>query len=315
MIKEMKKLYLQIHLLVLLSSVLIFNSCGSTEPETIDYHNKILFTSSRSGKAQLYMMNPDGTNIRQITSGQYWHSNGRWSPDASKIVCNTEEGSTTAGTEMVVMNSNGSRRTLLGWGNYMSWSPDGKEIAFTNMPMAELGLRFRFIYIINNDGTGRKQITRDSLEIISSPCWSNEGNKIYFASNRYNVKNYNVSELYYMNDNGTDVTRLTYTNDGSSYSPSISPTGSKIVFISTMNSAAKGSIYTCDINGNNITLIATPPENEVYNFPRWSPDEQSILFIGSVTDGTEKTSIYKIGANGRDLTKLSDNASNPDWSK
>ncbi|MGE5798095.1 MAG: TolB family protein [Ignavibacteria bacterium] len=43
----------------------------------MDYNNKILFTSSRSGKEQLYTMNPDGTNIKQITSGQYWHNNGR----------------------------------------------------------------------------------------------------------------------------------------------------------------------------------------------------------------------------------------------
>ena len=299
---------------LIIGVMISLNSCDTTEPELFDYHNKILFTSSRSGKEQLYMMNPDGTNIVQITSGEYWHNNGRWSPDAQRIVCNTEEGTTTAGIEMVVMNSDGSNRILLGWGNQMAWSPDGKKIAFIYMPSAELGFRFRFIYTINTDGSGGRQITSDSLEIISSPCWSNEGNKIYFVSNRYDVTNHNVSELYYMNKDGTNVTRLTYTLDGKSYSPSISPSNSKIVFMSTMNGAAKGSIYICDIDGGNIILLVTPPEIEIYNFPRWSPDEQYIIFTGILTNGTG-TSIYKIEVNGNNLTKLADNASNPDWIK
>jgi len=117
--------------------------------DPISYHNKILFTSNRSGKDQLYMMNPDGTGIRQITSGKWWHNNGRWSPDAQKIVCHTEENTTTAGIQMVVMNSDGSDRKLLGYGFQMSWHPDGNEVLFIHLPGSELGYRFRFIYSLN----------------------------------------------------------------------------------------------------------------------------------------------------------------------
>jgi Tol biopolymer transport system component len=85
--------------------------------------------------------------------------------------------------------------------------------------------------------------------------------------------------------------------------------------MSTMNDALKGSIYICDINGNNIKLIITPPENEIYNFPRWSPDEQFIIFVEVSTDSNEATSVYKIGVNGQNLTRLADNAGYPDWSK
>ena len=89
----MKNRYLYLLLLVLTA----LTSCDTTEPtDEINYHNKILFTSNRSGRAQLYMINPDGTNIKQITSGQYSHSGGIWSPDAKQIVASTDENRNTA---------------------------------------------------------------------------------------------------------------------------------------------------------------------------------------------------------------------------
>jgi Tol biopolymer transport system component len=314
----MKRIFLNGLLLVCTGISLIFTSCktkGPTEPEIINYHNKILFTSSRSGKDQLYMMNPDGTGIRQITSGNYWNSSGRWSPDATRIVCNTEENTTTAGASMVVMNLDGSNKNILGYGSQMCWSPDNKKIAFIYLPMAESGYRFRFIYTINSNGTSRNQITTDSLEMLSSPSWSVNENKIYFVSNRYDLADYNGGEIYFMNYDGTGITRLTYTKNGHSYSSSISPSGKKIIFMSTMNGAIEGSIYMCDINGDNIILIATPPEGEIYNYPRWSPDEKSVIFIGVSGNESTKISIYKIGIDGINLTKLTDNADVADWSE
>ena len=304
-----KKLFLLVQLILI---HLLFFSCEEkTEFET---HNKILFTSEQSGKKQLYTMNPDGTDIEQITSGEYWHSNGRWSPDAERIVCNTEEGTTTAGTEMVVMNSDGSDRTLLGWGSQMSWAPDGNKIAYIYLPSAELGLKFRFIYTIYDDGSNPKRISNDSLELIYSPCWSHNGDKIYFTSNRHDVENSKTNEIYYMDNDGNNITRLTYTQDGSSYSASISPSGDRIVFMSTSDNASKGSIYLSDINCNTKTLIISPPDTEIYNYPKWSPDEEYIIFVGVSTDGNGKSSVYKIWIDGKCLIKFIKDAYSADWS-
>ena len=55
--------------------VLMFSACD--DPPELNTNNKILFTSSRSGKEQLFMMNPDGSDIKQITFGEYSHNNGR----------------------------------------------------------------------------------------------------------------------------------------------------------------------------------------------------------------------------------------------
>ncbi len=300
--------------LILLFITITFTiiACDTTEPKLTTYHNKILYTSLSNTKPQLYMMNTDGSGVQQITNDQYWHSEGRWSPNADKIVCNTYENSSTAGNEMVIMNPDGSNKVFLGYGNQMAWSPDGKQIAFVYFPSAEWGSMYQFIYVINADGTNLKQITSDSLEVINSPCWSKDGSKIYFASNRYDVSK-NYPEIYYMNNNGANVTRVTFTQKGFSVSPSISPAGDKIAFLSTMNNASAASIYISDLNGNNKILIATPPNNEVYNFPRWSPDGQSILF--AALTGSAKIFIYKVNIDGTNLIKLADNATSPDWSK
>ena len=67
--------------------ILTFISCDSLEPLPEKVSNKILFTSAKSGKEQLYMMNPDGSGVRQITYGEYKHYGGRFSPDGKKIIC------------------------------------------------------------------------------------------------------------------------------------------------------------------------------------------------------------------------------------
>ena len=140
--------------------IIFFPSCdNSVGPGGDNYHNKILFTSSRGGTPQLFMMNPDGTGIQQVTSGQYSHSNGRWSPDARQIVATTDENwSTDCYSKMVVMNSDGTNRHLLGCGSQMSWNPDNNEILFSNCPSCEIGILGIYLYITNIDGTNERKL-------------------------------------------------------------------------------------------------------------------------------------------------------------
>lgn len=302
---------------VLLLLILIFSSCGTTETEDqTNYHNKILFTSSRSGKEQLYMMNADGSDIKQITSGEYWHNNGRWSPDAKKIVCNTEEGSTTAGFQMVVMDVDGSNRKLLGYGNQMSWHPDGNKITFYYLPSAELGNLSSNIYIMNIDGAEQKKITNDSGLIERSPCWSKDGNFIYFSSNRHDPLN-NNPEIYKMNSNGANITRVTFTPNGYNTSPSISLDGSTIAVVSKRQEISIPSIFIMDVDSLKPKEIARPPLGKIFNYPRWSPDGEKIIFLSCTVDGSQKCYLYIVNKDGSNLQRVTDDAvvTSCDWSK
>ena len=129
----MKKIFLIIFL-----TQLLFTGCDILSPRSSNYSNKILFTSERSGIKQLYIIDPDGTNIEQITSGVFSHEWGRWSPNADKIVCTTSQWMTSAGMFMMTIKPNGTGGTLLSYGNSFEWHPDSNLIIYNFMPSAEL---------------------------------------------------------------------------------------------------------------------------------------------------------------------------------
>jgi Tol biopolymer transport system component len=308
-----------------LSSVLLllayaFGTFGcndkSVGPQQLDYHNKILFTSRRSGKQQLYMMNPDGSNVVQITSGQYEHEGGRWSPDASKIVCNTSEGWTTAGLPIVVFNVNGTGRKVIAIGRSMAWSPDGRRIAYSYVPYGELGVNASYIYVINVDGTGFAQLTAGDLR-DDNPCWSPDGSRLYFVSDRHNPGEATL-DTYVMNPDGTDIRRITDTPNGWTAIHDISADGTTMLVVSSLAGVFPYATYAMSVDTLVITLIIQPPPQEVYNYPRYSPDEESIVLWGALIDGSTKTHIYAFTIGGTTVTNLvpqDETVGFPDWSR
>jgi Tol biopolymer transport system component len=291
--------------------VIVF-SCKLGEPLPIDYHNKILFTSSLSGKEQLYMMNPDGKDMIQITSGQYWHNNGRWSPDAKKIVCNTEEGTTTAGFEMVVMDSDGNNRKLLGWGNQMTWHPDGDIIVFSYWQGAELGIYNNKLYSIKTNGENRQIISEN---YVGSHSFSPDGDKIVFSKSD-SSKQIVIVEYPSFN-NPTYIGPI----NGGGY-PSWSPSGKKIAFsftdsTSIIDGLLLSNIYLMNIDGTDIIKLTNHSTKEHYSFPRWSPDSEKVIFLGIGLDDTESTYLYIVNNDGTNLHKIIDGNSitSCDWSK
>ncbi len=285
----MKKVYVNNFLIVSFFIILIFNSCDTTEPQPTDFHNKILFTSSRSGKPQLYMMNPDGSGIRQITSGNYWHTDGRWSPDAKQIVCNTEENSTTAGSSMVVMNSDGSNRKLLGYGNQMSWHPDGSKILFSYSPSIEVGIYGIFLYTIYSDGTNRTKLQINGEG--GSPDFSPDGKKIAYVEPDY-IGHPPKSKTKVINY--PDLTNI-ITIDSSGASPKWSPDGKEMAFSKReISNKPNDNIYVMNSDGSNVQKITNNTSNMPYIYPRWAPDGEKLIFLAYTVDGTQKSYLYMI---------------------
>ena len=111
-------------------------------------NDRIVFLSYRGGKADLYSMNPDGSDVRRLT-----HDAGRWVD--------------RPGATDTVVSSN--------WGP--KWSPDGLFIAYIHLDEWE----HYSIRLMDADGTFIRTIT-DEFRPAWSLSWSPDGTQIAFSA-------------------------------------------------------------------------------------------------------------------------------------
>ena len=118
----------------------------------------ISFASSRAGARQLFVMNADGTDIRQVTNLNNMGGRNTWSPDSTKLAFYRGP---QGDRNIYVINVDGTGLVkLTNGGDNLgpSWSPDGNWIAFTSFRDGNNEL-----YIIHPDGTGLTRLTNNPV--------------------------------------------------------------------------------------------------------------------------------------------------------
>src|SRR5262245_53927729 len=104
----------------------------------------IAFTSNRDapssppqqGALEIYLMNPDGTNVQRLTENTDGDGFPAFSPDGKWIVFDSNRNNALEGQvpinigDLFLMNVKGNGQRLLTRGTSASWSPDAKYIAF-----------------------------------------------------------------------------------------------------------------------------------------------------------------------------------------
>ena len=68
------------------------------------------------------------------------------------------------------------------------------------------------IFVMNDDGSGRHRLTRNTATKDSAPRWSPDGKRIAFTRYMDKAKIQTSSEIFIMNADGTDPQRLTHNN-------------------------------------------------------------------------------------------------------
>jgi TolB protein len=220
-----------------------------------------------NGHNQIFLMNPDGSGLRQLTYGS-GASMPDWSADGTRIAyvafVNGNDG-------VWVMRGDGTGAyQVTGPNSYLpTWSPDGTKIAYHDGADNHL-------YFMSADGTGTP--TQLTTGVDDYPSWSPDGSKIAFSRGGH---------LFVLTLATLSVNVLLPTTF--STMPCWSPDGSMIVF-----SGAGGSIYLVGANGGTPTLIQSGP----FFVPDWSPDGKKI--VASVTPDT----IHIMNADGSGETDL-----------
>lgn len=262
------------------------NTSSSSQPSGGDF----VFVSTRDGDGEIYRMNIDGSNLRQLTDNQVWDGYPSWSPDGSQIAYYSYL-SREHWVIMVMDADGGNQRQLTdspGCNGAPHWSPDGSRIAYGSD--LDCTAERREIFVIDADGSNPRNLTQNEVDDMSS-AWSPDGQQIAFSSNRDGDY-----EIYIMNVDSSVVRQLT-DNNAEDIMPSWSPDGVHIAFVSDRH--GNDEIYVVDIDGGSIFRLTDNPLDDW--FPIWSPDEKHLLF-NSWRDGNLE--IYVMDADGGNVLRL-----------
>ena len=94
---------------------------------------QIAFVSERDGTRQIYVMDADGGNPRNLTNNDFHNWDPSWSPNGKRIAFTSRR---AGDLEIYVMDADGSNRRRLTedrhYDRFPSWSPDSKRIAFVS---------------------------------------------------------------------------------------------------------------------------------------------------------------------------------------
>lgn len=153
-------------------------------------YGQIAFASDRSGIPQIYVVNLDGNNPRQLTNMPEGACQPDWSPDGWRLVfispCRGIQ-DTYPDANLYIVNEDGKDVTPLlttpGSSFEPAWSPDGYLITFTSMRD-----RHMQIYLLDLRDNSIKQLTnKPGISDARQPAWSPSGNQIVYSAKRYNA--------------------------------------------------------------------------------------------------------------------------------
>jgi serine/threonine protein kinase len=241
---------------------------------------QIAYASNRDGRPQIYLVNIDGTDERQLTNLDEGACQPAWSPTGDQMIFTSPCRSNVdqyAGSSLWLIDvdregiSSDARqlRTAPGGDYDPTWDPSGGRVAFTsvrdNRPQ---------IYLMNLDGTDVINLT-DDLAQNRQPVWSPDGSQMLLTSTRGGAE-----ELFIMPASGGAIRRYSSGAGQSDTHAAWSMDGVMVIFERTSGGFPR--IIASPFENGGARELRVCPEGSLANQtmaePSWSPDGQWIIF-------------------------------------
>lgn len=214
---------------------------------------RITFVSLSKDTSEIWTINVDGTEAKQVTQSANRSLWPKWSSNGKYIAFTMRTGLGRFNSELYLMDENGknirklTQYPLGGIENY-EWSPDGSAIAFGADRLDEidqgkdLGEYGQYLYIMNADGTGLRQIDMGGSANLY-PTWSPDSKYILVDVEYLNPANKPKSGFYLVESDGSN--RHVVLQESCGW-PNWSASRNQIVFVCGRLMDGMGSIYIAD---------------------------------------------------------------------
>lgn len=153
-------------------------------------YGQIAFASMRAGDVpQIFIMNFDGSDVRQVTNVPEGACQPSWAPDGTRLVFISPckgPAETYPGAALHLINADGSGLVVLtnvpGGDFDPAWSPRGRKIAFASLRDNKLDL---YILDLADNSVTPLNIVERGDNGASQPTWSPDGKWLAFTRQRY----------------------------------------------------------------------------------------------------------------------------------
>ncbi|MCB9451016.1 MAG: PD40 domain-containing protein [Anaerolineaceae bacterium] len=260
--------YLHLAMLVTLAVALLCTV--PTQSQGAVTNGRIAFASKKDGDFEIYTVNPDGSDLLQLTFNDTFDSCPRWSPDGTQIAFVHDD-------SLFIMDADGSNPIGIPDMSDVGcpdWSSNGDQLVF---------IQSGDIVTLNLANNQITQIT-DTLRVLKGdPVWSPDGSQIAFASSGDNpvpppIDGVPLMGIYIINPDGTDPVKIA--DIGSSLGSLNWSTDNHLIY--SVFALPALSVFSYDLNNDSVSLLSNPG-NDAY-LPSLSPDETQIAFVRGGTE-------------------------------
>src|SRR5271165_269931 len=264
---------------------------------------RIVFVSDRTGNKEIWSMNYDGTDQRQITHYNTISTFPSVSPDGKKLAFT----SWLRGRPEIVMFSMDTSRRLPFYNQqasmnaFVAFTPDSKRIIFSSTANGGAAQ----LFMADVDGGNLHRLSSSSTIEVEPKINPKTGSEIAFVSGRTGLP-----QVYRMSMEGADLQRLS-NGEGEATNPAWAPDGQHLAFAWTKGfEPGNYNIFVMDVPTRDIVQL-TSNEGRNEN-PSWAPDNAHIAYASK---RGAKSQIWVMGADGRGKQQLTNQGSNekPVW--